>query len=133
MLQEVENRFREGAERFNRGDIDAALEDFDPNVIFEPQVAVMDGSYTGHDGLKRFFNDFADLFVVARLEYSEVRDLEDRVLALGTLRTVGKGSGIEQVWPVAVVATLRAEDGLVTHWKDYGNKDQALEALGLSE
>jgi len=33
--------------------------------------------------------------------------------------------------PLAIVASFR--DGLITHLKDYGDKDQALEAAGLRE
>jgi hypothetical protein len=59
-----------------------------------------------------------------------VQDLGDRVLALGTANSIGKGSGIEQATPLTIVVSFR--DGLITHFKDYGNKDQALEAVGLS-
>jgi hypothetical protein len=44
---------------------------------------------------------------------------------------VARGSGIEQEFTLAVVATFK--DGLVTHWKDFGDKESALEAAGLSE
>jgi hypothetical protein len=44
---------------------------------------------------------------------------------------VGRGSGIEQEFTLAVVATYK--DGLLTRWKDYGDEQQALEAAGLSE
>ena len=41
------------------------------------------------------------------------------------------GSGIETEASVAIVARYR--DGLITHFKDYGEKDQALEAIGPQE
>ncbi len=65
-----------------------------------------------------------------QIEYPDVRDLGDCVLALGTMRTVGKGSGMAQETPLAIVAKFR--DGRVTHFKDYGDKYRALEAVGLS-
>jgi ketosteroid isomerase-like protein len=52
------------------------------------------------------------------------------VLALGTATSIGKVSGIEQQAPLAIVASFR--DGRITHFKDYGDKDQALAAVGLS-
>ena len=61
----------------------------------------------------------------------DVRDLGDRVLALGMFRTIGRGSGVEQEIPAAFLMTYR--DGLCTHFKDYGKWGQALEAVGLSE
>jgi hypothetical protein len=57
--------------------------------------------------------------------------LGDRVLALGTLRAVGKESGVETEVPFTVVATIR--NGLLTHFIDYGDRDRALKAAGLSE
>ena len=41
----------------------------------------------------------------------------------------GEGSGIEIEFSLAKVATFR--DGLCTYLKDFGDKDQALEAVGL--
>jgi ketosteroid isomerase-like protein len=125
------DRFLVGAEAFNRGDMEAGSEGFVANAVFEPQAAAMEGGFTGPAGVRAFLTGLTDLYEVVQVDYYDVRDLGDRVLALGTLSTIGKGSGIEQEWLVAIVATFR--DGLVTHWKDYGNNERALEAAGLSE
>jgi hypothetical protein len=45
--------------------------------------------------------------------------------------TGGKESGVEVEMPFAVVATIK--DRLVTHFTDYGVREKALEAAGLSE
>ena len=42
-----------------------------------------------------------------------------------------QGSGIETDVPTAAHATSR--EGLLSHWKDYGNPTKALEAAGLRE
>jgi hypothetical protein len=68
---------------------------------------------------------------MAEIHCPDVRDLGDRVLALGTMRTIGRGSGVENEVAVAFVASFR--DGLCTHFKDYGEWAQALEAVGLEE
>jgi hypothetical protein len=67
----------------------------------------------------------------AIFHYGDIRDLGDRVLGLGTLRVTGTGSGIETEVPAGIVVTFR--NGLITHLKDYGDQDQALEAAGLRE
>jgi ketosteroid isomerase-like protein len=131
MSQTNMDRFLEEAEAFNRGDMEAGSEGFAAKVVFEPQAAAMEGSSAGPGGVRTFLTGLTELYEVVQVHYDDVRDLGDRVLALGTLSTIGKGSGIEQEWPVAIVATFR--DGLVTHWKDYGNKEQALAAVGLRE
>ena len=66
-----------------------------------------------------------------QIQCRDVRDLGDRVLALGVIHATGKESGAETELPLAVVARFR--DGLITDFTDYGDKDQALEAAGLSE
>jgi ketosteroid isomerase-like protein len=128
MSEENVERFLEAAEAFNRGDIEGVLARYDQNIVFEPRVA---GTYVGHDGVGAFLRDLVDLFVDFRTDYPDVRDLGDRVLALGTARGRGVESGVETELTLAVVATFR--DGLLTHFKDYGDKDQALKAAGLSE
>jgi hypothetical protein len=91
----------------------------------------MEGTFEGLDEVRAFIAGLADLYEVAQVDYSDVRDLGDRVLALGTMQTIGKGSGIASEWTLAVLVTF--QDGLATHWKDYGDKDQALAAAGLAE
>ena len=41
------------------------------------------------------------------VDCDDIRDLGDRVLALGTVRAVGKESGVEVEMPFTVVATFR--------------------------
>jgi hypothetical protein len=63
--------------------------------------------YSGHDGLRRFSADFVESFEMFEVQYSDVRHLGDRVLGMGTLRTLGQGSGIENEGPVAMSAIAR--------------------------
>lgn len=71
--------------------------------------------------------DLAQHYKGGQIHCADIRGLEDRVLALGTLRFTGMGSGIEIEVPVAIVASFR--DGLMTHFKDHGDKDKAFEAV----
>ena len=131
MSQENVDRFLKSLEAFNRGDIEGWLEGFHPDAVFEHQIAALEGDYSGVDELRRSFGDIADSWEVFEVRCPDVRDLGDRVLALGTFRTIGRGSGVEQEIPAAFLMTYR--DGLCTHFKDYGKWGQALEAVGLSE
>jgi ketosteroid isomerase-like protein len=107
------------------------LEQYDTQVVFEPQVAELEGAYVGHDGIRAFITTIGDLYEGFQVRLQDLRDLGDRVLALGTASSIGKGSGIKQEAPLAIVVSFR--DGRITHFKDYGDKDQALEAVGLRE
>jgi hypothetical protein len=46
------------------------------------------------------------------------------------IRIKGRGSGIETEVPAAGTFTFR--DGLLIHFKDYGDRQKALEAAGLA-
>jgi ketosteroid isomerase-like protein len=131
MSRENVDRFVKATEAFNRGDVEAWLEQYDTQVVFEPQVTAMEGPYVGHDGIRAFITTIGDLYERFQVHLQEVRDLGERVLALGTASAIGKRSGIEQETPLAIVASFR--DGRITHFRDYGDKDQALEAAGLRE
>jgi ketosteroid isomerase-like protein len=131
MSQENVEQFVEATEAFNRGDLEAWLRQYDTEVVFEPQVTAIDGTYVGHDGLRAFVTNINDVYEHFQIHLHDVRDLGERVLALGTATAIGKGSGIKQETALAIVANLR--DGRINHFKDYGEKAQALEAVGLAE
>jgi ketosteroid isomerase-like protein len=131
MSQENVDRFREATAALNRRDLEGWLEIYDKDAVFEPRVAAFEGTFNGHEGLSRFFADVVDRLEFLEIEFDEVRDLGDRVLALGTDRGRGKGSGAEIAGTVAIVASFR--DGKCVHLKDYGDPQLALEAVGLSE
>ena len=99
MSQENVDRFLKSLEAFNRGDIEGWLEGFHPDAVFEPQIAALEGDYSGVDELRRSFGDIADSWEVFEVRCPDVRDLGDRVLALGTFRTIGRGSGSSRRFP----------------------------------
>jgi hypothetical protein len=75
------------------------LETFHPDAILKLQNADLEGEYSGHDGLRRFVAEFAEVFEMFNLDYTDVRDLGDRVLGLGTVRSIGKGAGLRASFP----------------------------------
>jgi ketosteroid isomerase-like protein len=128
MSEENVRLFLESSEAANRGDTNKWLEAFDPACVFEPQVAVLDGTFEGHVGLRAFSQTFEDIYEVFEVRFDDVRDLGDRVLALGTGIGVGKGSGIRQEQPLAIVARFR--NGRITHFKDFGDKTRPSKLQG---
>ena len=117
----------------NRRDVEGLLRGMDPQVRFEHRLAALQGSFVGIDGVRGWLEDLFEHFEASRthIDCPDIRDLGDRVLALGTVRATGKESGVETELPFTVVA--RFKDGRLTHFIDYGDKDQALEAAGLRE
>ncbi|SRR5581483_2293443 len=133
MSAENVSRLIEATDSFNRGDLDAYLRLVHPDVRFEPVQAELQGSYIGHEGVRSWFADLAEHYVAegAHVQYSEIRDLEDSVLAIGTLHFTGRSSGLTTDVPVALMVSFR--DGLIIRLKDYGDKGSALEAAGLPD
>jgi ketosteroid isomerase-like protein len=131
MSQENVDTFLRGADAVCRGEVDTIPELSHPEVVFEPLRAATEGAFVGHAGMRRFLADTMETFDRFQVHYTDVRDLGDRVLAIGSLRVRGRGSGVETDIPTAVVAEYR--DGLLWRYKDHGQADLALEAVGLRE
>jgi ketosteroid isomerase-like protein len=125
------NRIAQAPEALDPGDLRKWLSFMDAEIIFEPQQSAIEGTFVGHDGAARWLADLAAHYRDGHVGFSDIRDLGDRVLGLGTLQFIGKGSGIETEVPVAILATFR--EGLISQFRDYGDEHQALEAAGLSE
>ena len=131
MSQENVEAFRRMVEAGNRGDVDGVLREAAEDVVFLAARSAVEGGYHGHDGLREFLTDDEANFEVFRVDLSDVRDLGDRVLALGTIHIRGRGGGVETDIPMAGVATYR--DGKLTKWEDFRERGRVLEAVGLSE
>jgi ketosteroid isomerase-like protein len=131
MSQENVDAFRRGTDAISRGDLVDIPETVHPEAVFEPLRSGTEGAFVGHDGMRRFIADTEEMFAVFRISYTDVRDLGDRVLAIGSIRMRGRGSGVEADVPTAAVAEYR--DGLLWRFKDYGDARAALEAAGLRE
>jgi ketosteroid isomerase-like protein len=139
MSQENVDSFTEATEAFNRlgrspVDLAAAarfVAFYDAEVGFEPQQSALQGGYVGREGVLQWLGDLSEVYEAGHLRITDIRDLGDQILAIGRLQFMARGSGIETEVPVAIVASFR--EGLITQFKDYGDKDEALEAVGLRE
>lgn len=123
--------FRLGLEFIRRGDAEGAVGIAHPDVVIEPLRAATEGVFVGHAGVRDLFADTAATFDLFEPHYTDVRDLGDCVLAIGSIRVRARGSGVETEIPTAAIAEYR--DGLLWRLRDYGEAALALEAAGLSE
>ena len=135
MSEENAETFKRAVEAANKRDLDALLKELHPNVEWYPAMsALLGGSETvfrGHDGIRRWFREVTEALPETEFEFPDIRDLGDRVVALGRLRARGKVSGAETESPFAYVADL--VDGKMVHVRAYRDHQEALEAAGLSE
>ena len=132
MSRENVERVRIGYEAFNRGDLDAALEGFPPDVEWHvwgelPEREV----YRGPEGIKQFWQMWRDSFEGFEIKVERIFDADDRVVVLLAATGSGRGSGVEvrtptfaQLWTFEGDKVIRVE--MLT-------EAEALAAVGLRE
>jgi ketosteroid isomerase-like protein len=127
--------FRRAMEAYSRGEYDAAVLDFDPAIEWSVDLSVTPDAttYHGHEGVKRFWETWAEAISGMELEIEECRGVgPDRVLAIIRARGTGAGSGAPVASPrFAEIADFR--NGRVVKVRVYGGVAAALEAAGLRE
>jgi ketosteroid isomerase-like protein len=122
--------FHRGVRAWTEGDEETTKELTAEDVEFYALRSATEGTYHGHEGISEFFADNRESFDRFEPHYDDVRDLGDgRVVAVGSIRIRGRGSGVETDVPSAVIVTFR--DGRITHLHDYGDRAAALAAAGL--
>jgi ketosteroid isomerase-like protein len=135
MSQENVDAFRRGLEAGNRGDVEGLLRELDPEVEWHSALhAFLGGEQTvfrGHDGVRAMLRDLNEAFDEIQIEISEIRDLGDRLVAIGRNCTRGKASGAEIDTPFALVTEIK--DGKTTSLRGYLDHNQALAAAGLRD
>ena len=128
MAGEELEAFRRGTELINAGD-PAVADEVHEDAVFEPLRAQTEGAYIGREGMLRFLTDTDETFERFEVSYTDVRDLGNgRLLAIGTIRMRGRGSGVESDVVTAAVVDFR--DGLMARYRDYGDVRLATEAAG---
>ena len=123
---------RTGYEAWNRSDLDGVLGMLAPDLEFVTTGLFVgqDHVYSGHDGFKKFWLDFRGMWQSLDLVINELRDCDERVVALITFEGRGR-DGLEVDRQTGAVHTL--SDGLVTRIENYEGWAEALEAAGLRE
>ena len=82
----------------------------------------------GHAGIRRMFGDFYDHFGEISVEFSEIRDLGERIVAISRIRTPGTESGAHTETPWGYLAEFK--HGKVIRVRTYLDPKEALEAAG---
>jgi len=87
--------------------------------------------YEGVEGTRAFLSTWLDAWEDWQLELESLHDAGDKVVALVRQRGTSKEAGLPIDMSFAQVWTLR--DGKQTRMEMYSDRDEALEAAGLSE
>ena len=131
MSQENVDLTSRAFQAFDDRDLDALLAVLDEDVEAFPILAGLDGGYSGHDGVRRWWAGLLGGFPDINVEVLEVRDLGELTVAL--VRVSGRGAESDTPFDAAVWQVNRWRRGKCTHWHAYNSESDALEAARLLE
>ncbi len=132
MSQEKVKTVANLVDAWNERNVDGFLRFFDADceVVFPPDVPEP-GPFRGHVQLRQWTEGFLAAWESHRVEVVELIETDDTAVALLRLTGLGTGSGIAMEQTDAHVFVFR--DGRIASWHNFGDRSQALEAVGLSE
>ena len=124
---------RRAVEAFHARDVEAFIAHLDPSVEYHSVMTVPGGAvYHGHDGVRRYFEDFKDAWGDEfRVEPEAFFDLDEHTLMFYLTHGFGQQSGAEVAMAGAQVCRWR--EGLMVYGKAYVHREDALRDLGVLE
>ncbi len=104
----------------------------DPEIEWvNPPAAVEPGTRVGAENFGEAAASVSDSFKGVRVEIEELIDRGDRVIVIGTLHGMGRGSGADVERRQGYIWTIR--DGKAVRFEWFTDPREALKAAGLSE
>ena len=131
MSQENVELAHQAYRAFNRRDLASLLALVDAEAIAVPRLAAVEGSYHGHEGIRRWWQQLFDAWPDYQLEIAEVRDLGEITLAQIEVGGRAADSGIpvrQTAWHV-----WRWRQKKAVWFGFFPTEDEAVEAVGLRE
>jgi ketosteroid isomerase-like protein len=131
MSEENVEIVRRSADAFQRRDFPAVIECFDPDVEYDMRIRPDGRICRGMDEVQKAFRTWLGTWDDYSINFEEVIDAGDNVVAVFTEAGRGKGSGMNIEQRLATVHTVR--DGKIVSVRIFRSKAEALEAAGLPE
>jgi ketosteroid isomerase-like protein len=126
---------RRVSDAYNRRDVGAMLDELHPEIEWHPWLQLQLGGeatvYRGHQGVRKGIRELEEAFSEIQSEQTEIRDLGERVVAIGYLRGRGNESGA--ITESAIAWIVEFKSGKVIRVREYLDPKKALEAVGLRE
>jgi ketosteroid isomerase-like protein len=131
--ENAEQVIREAHAAFRSGDVEAFVSCWSPVCEYEPVVGALgaDHRYRDHEGIRRWWHEFAESWEDWRTHIHEIRRAGAEVLVEITVDVTGKGSGAEVAQSFFQVVAVR--DGKIVRSRDFATREEALEAAGLPD
>jgi ketosteroid isomerase-like protein len=116
-------------ESLSAKDVEGGVALFDRDCEYRSAFAPAEGGagYSGHAGLRKYFNTVFELFDVWSVTPRNFIVSDDRIMALCMFAAAGRGSQITMEQPIGTVWVLR--DGLIRRGFGFLNVDDAVESM----
>jgi len=124
-----------GADAYNSGDADRWVEIWTTDCEWHPFLTARvegDPGYHGHNGMRAWFEDSAEMFTEMHVELGQIREVKGRLLVFGQMTAIGRGSGAEVDSEVAWVFEPRG-DLFRRGWAYTSHAEAEREAESLGE
>ena len=133
MSQENVELVKSFTSQFEAGDRNVWRDYFDPDVVWDTSASSMPsgGIYHGHEGMERFFREWLGAWTDYKIEAREYIDAGGSVVFVFRQGGIGRGSGVRSERDFFGVYDL--SDSRVIRYRQYESRNEALEAVGLSE
>lgn len=105
--------------------IDESFEADMSERVFNPEV------YRGHEGVRRFFADTAEIWEGVTVEVPDFYENGDHVLTAFRAAGKGRGSGLEVAMEIYQLWTVR--DGRAVRFKGFQDRAMAFAEAGLAD
>jgi len=118
-------------ERWSDGDLEGFIESVDPEVEWRTSGLYLgvDPVYIGHEGFRKFWDDFHEMWETLTMELRDVVAVGDRVAFAFHFDATGR-NGVRAGRDQAALATIR--NGSLVRIENYETWDVALGALEAS-
>ena len=103
----------------------------DEEVETVSRTAAIEGGLHGHEGVRKWWENWLQAFPDLAIEVVEVRDFGN--VFLTTVRLIGHGRGSDLPLQDEVFLVSWWRDGKVIRWQIVNSEAEALEAAGLSD
>jgi ketosteroid isomerase-like protein len=131
-LAEAITALRGAYAAFNRGDMDAAVESFDPQIEWtEPEEFPGGGTYHGRDGAKRYLTQSRAAWAEVISEPERFITAGNRIVVFVHARVKPKGGTQWQEVRLADVYTIR--DGRAIQMRAFADRQEALRWAGAED
>ena len=134
MSQDTVAAMRESYEALNRAlasgeDLLPLMDGLDPEIVVE--MGVLEGTFRGREGFKRFIEGQVALFEDLRCDPKEFIDAGDQIVVPMCLSGKARSTGLPLEYHAIHVWSLRGEKAI--RLRLYESRARALEAVGLRE